>query len=120
MTNAQAQETQNRIKVLEQRINTLNDASEHYQRGSTEYITLSTTITEFELEAHTLRKSLNTRRDWLFNFVGGGWNSVTAYTLEEAIETATTKYSGMGMDVDPATFRVSTPTDHTNLLSIFH
>jgi len=120
MTNAQAQAHQERILVLEDRIQSFNANIIRYriEEGSSLFTTIVTTITEFELEVHSLRKSLNTRREWLFNFVGGGWNSVTAYTLEEAIETATTTYSGM--DVDTATFRVSTPSDYQNCLSLFY
>lgn len=122
MTNAQAQVAQNRILVLEDRIQKFNDNIIRWgidaEKESSLYTTIVTTITEFELEVHSLRESLNTRREWLFNFVGGGWNSVMAYTLEEAIETAVSKYSGM--DVDASTFRVSTPADEQNLLSLFY
>jgi hypothetical protein len=120
MTNAQAQAAQNRILVLEDRIQSFNANITRWriEEGSSLYTTIVTTITEFELEAHSLRESINTRREYLFNFKGGGWNSVTAYTLEEAIETATATYSGM--DVDPATFRVSTPADEQSLLSLFY
>jgi hypothetical protein len=120
MTNAQAQAHQERILVLEGRIQAFNASLTLFpiEEGSSLYTTIVTTITEFELEVHSLRKSLNTRREWLFNFIGGGWNSVTAYTLEEAIETATTTYGGM--DVDTSTFRVSTPADEQSLLSLFY
>ena len=122
MTNAQAEIANNRILVLEDRIQKFNDNIIRWgidaEKESSLYTTIVTTITEFELEVHSLRESLNTRREWLFNFVGGGWNSVMAYTLEEAIEMAVYVYSGM--DVDTSTFRVSTPSDYNAQLSSFY
>lgn len=125
MTNAQAQAAQNRILVLEDRIQSFNSNITRYriEVGSSLFTTISTTITEFELEVHSLRKSLNTHREWLFNFVGGGWNSVMAYTLEEAIQQAITIYGNPNkqdaLRVDINTFRVSTPADEQNLLTSF-
>jgi hypothetical protein len=65
MTNAQAQAHQKRILVLEDRMQSFNANIIRYriEKGSSLFITIVTTITEFELEAHSLRKSLNTRRD---------------------------------------------------------
>lgn len=120
MTNAQAQAAQNRILVLEDRIQSFNSNITRYriEVGSSLFTTISTTITEFELEVHSLRESLNTRREWLFNFVGGGWNQVHAYTLEEAIETAHQEYSGM--DIQDGSFRISTPQDYKTQMSSFY
>lgn len=122
MTNAQAEIANNRIQVLEDRIQNFNYNIIRWgidlEKESSLYTTIVTTITEFELEVHSLRVSLNTRREWLFNFVGGGWNQVTAYTLEDAIETATSTYSGM--DVDKTTFRLSTPQDYKTQMSTFN
>lgn len=120
MTNAQAEIANNRIQVLEDRIKSFNANLTLFpiNDGGRIYTTIVTTITEFELEVHSLRKSLNTRREWLFNFVGGGWNQVHAYTLEEAIGTAKGEYSGL--EIDEKSFRISTPTDYANLLSLFY
>lgn len=120
MTNEQALVAKNRIQVLEQRIQNFNLIINIYlkDKESSIYINLVTTMTEFQLEIKTLKDALNTRHEWLFNFVGGGWNQVHAYTLEEAIGTAKGEYSGL--EIDEKSFRISTPTDYSNLLSLFY
>jgi hypothetical protein len=66
---------------------------------------------------------LATKLEFLFNFKGGGWNSEIAYTKEDAIEQAVFKYGHPDtqeiLKVDVTTFRVSTPDDRRNLLSLF-
>lgn len=120
MTNEQAQVAKNRIQVLEQRIQNFNLIINIYikDKESSLYINLVTTVTEFQLEIKTLRDALNTRHEWLFNFKGGGWNSVHAYTLEEAIGAAKGEYSGL--EIDEKSFRISTTSDRQNLLSSFY
>jgi hypothetical protein len=84
-------------------------------------------------KVNTLLKELNTtikdlkdnRREYLFNFKGGGWNSEWAFYEEEAIKQAEKKYgaptkSGTICNVDTTTFRVSTPADYRNLMSNFY
>lgn len=107
MTNSQAEAANNRIQVLEDRINNFNSIINIYlkDKESPIYINLVTTITEFQLEIKTLRDAITTRREWLFNFIGGGWNSVHAYTLEEAISLASIEYSGMA--IDTKSFRIA-------------
>lgn len=120
MTNKQAEIANNRIQVLEDRIQKFNLIINIYlkDKESSLYINLVTTMTEFQLEVHSLRESLNTRHEWLFNFVGGGWNQVMAYTLEDAIETAHQEYSGM--DIQDGSFRISTPGDYKTQMSSFY
>ena len=85
---------------------------------------LKETIEEIQNELDAIKQSLNTRREYLFNFQGGGWNSEWAYYEEEAIEQAIFKYGHPDtqeiLRVDPTSFRVSTPTDHNALLSNFY
>lgn len=59
---------------------------------------------------------LNSRHGWLFNFMGGGWNSMWAYTEEEAIQEALKKYN----DVNINTFRLKTDSEEESLLSLFY
>jgi hypothetical protein len=66
-----------------------------------------------------------TRVEFLFNFIGGGWNSEWAFTPEEAIAQAITRFGDPRLEstpcrVDIASFRESTPADRYNLLSLFH
>lgn len=122
MTREQAQVANNRILVLEDRIRRFQNNLPHWginpDGESSLFITMVTTITEFELEIAALRDAINTRHEWLFNFAGGGWNSVTAYTREEAILLAKAEYSEL--EPDEGSFRQSTTSDRQNLLSVFH
>jgi len=52
----------------------------------------------------------------IFNFYGGGWNSLYAYTEEEAIQEALKKYN----EVDINSFRLKTDSEEEYLLSLFY
>ena len=54
---------------------------------------------------------------WLFNFVGGGWNSSFGMDKEEAIKAAVKEY---GKGVDTKSFRISTESEERALLSLFY
>ena len=77
--------------------------------------------TESEIEIIKERKR---KKEYLFNFIGGGWNSEMAYYEEEAIEQALFKYGNPetqeSLRVDINTFRVSTPSDYKQQLSSFY
>jgi len=50
---------------------------------------------------------------WLFNFEGGGWNSVMAKNKEEAIQKAEQEYANSpNLTIMPDTFRPSTKGDY--------
>jgi hypothetical protein len=81
-------------------------------------------IAENTTHIQELEKATDKRYEFLFNFKGGGWNSEYAYTIEEAKELAkikyeTPEYTGTCVP-DYTTFRVSTPADHQNLMSMFY
>lgn len=63
---------------------------------------------------------LTTEKEWLFNFIGGGWNSVYALDKEEAVEKAIRKYECSVCKVALNTFRISTEGDKQGLLSLFY
>ena len=78
-------------------------------------------INETMEESERIEKALSTRREYLYNFKSGGWNSEFAFTVEEAIQQAKTRWEDNdGLDIDESSFRVSTPSDYSNLLSLFH
>ena len=80
-------------------------------------LTLKEIYDENQAEQDRIQTLTNTRREYLFNFIGGGWNSEWGYTIEEAISNAKEKYSS---EIDEKTFRVKTDADYANLLSLFH
>ena len=74
--------------------------------------------TEFQEEADRIDTLLKKRREYIFNFVGGGWNTVMAHYAEEAIYQAQIQY---GFEkVDKKSFREATPEDMKNMLSLFY
>jgi len=74
--------------------------------------------TEFQNEVEKISAIVQKRREYIFNFVGGGWNTVHAHYLEEAQANAKTQYGDL--KVDPKSFRESTPEDMKNMLSLFY
>jgi hypothetical protein len=86
--------------------------------------TLQPIINETVAEIAALERTLATKWEFLFNFIGGGWNSEVAFTKEDAIEQALFNYghpdTQTHLRVDTSTFRVSTPTDYKNQLSSFY
>lgn len=85
---------------------------------------LRSIIKEANEELAKIKILKDNKREFLFNFKGGGWNSEYAFTEEQAIEQAIEKYEGPGKInsnlIDTKTFRVSTPSDYQNLLSMFN
>jgi hypothetical protein len=60
-------------------------------------------------------------KEYLYNFVGGGWNSEFAKTKKGAIKAAKVRWgTDNRLVVDEKSFRVSTPSDYQNLLSLFY
>ena len=80
-------------------------------------------ISETEIEIGHIKENKR-KKEYLFNFIGGGWNSEMAYYEEEAIEQAIFKYghpnTQESLRVDVSTFRVSTPSDYNAQLSSFY
>lgn len=77
--------------------------------------------TESEIEIIKERKK---KKEYLFNFLSGGWNSELAYYEEEAIQQAITKYGNPetqeSLRVDINSFRISTRSDYAQQLSSFY
>jgi hypothetical protein len=61
------------------------------------------------------------KKEYLYNFIGGGWNSEFAKTKKGAIKAAKARWNGDDrLTVDEKSFRISTPSDYQNLLSLFY
>ena len=59
-------------------------------------------------------------KEYLFNFIGGGWNSEMALSKKGAINQAREKYSLTLLQIDEKSFRLSTKKDKDQLLSLFY
>ena len=86
---------------------------------------LRSIIKEANEELAKIKILKDNKREFLFNFKGGGWNSEYAFTEEQAIEQAIEKYGipteyNKILNIDTTSFRVSTPSDYQNLLSMFN
>lgn len=61
------------------------------------------------------------KQEYIYNFVGGGWNSEEAYSVEEAIYQAKIRWEeSPTLIVDETTFRISTEEEYFALLSLAH
>ena len=121
MTRDQREAAKQRLWNLELRLNGINALTENMSdKGGAE---IASILEETAAEIASIEKTLPTKWEFLFNFIGGGWNSEIAFTKEDAIEQALFNHAQTGLDclrVDVDSFRVSTPTDYKNQMSIFY
>jgi hypothetical protein len=61
-----------------------------------------------------------TKKEYLFNFVSGGWNSISANTKREAIKLAKKKYEDSKSKVDEKSFRIKTKKDYDTMMRMFN
>lgn len=60
-------------------------------------------------------------KEYLYNFVGGGWNSELAKTKRGAIAQAKKRWAHLAdLEVDEKSFRIKTTQDYNMLLSLFY
>lgn len=124
MTNAQRQSGLARISVLKNRNANMHAMCNVMELSDVMENEIIEQMAENQDVINQLEKATSAKYEFLFNFEGGGWNSEYAHTKEEAMELAKAKYSTedyKGTCVpDMTTFRVSTPADYNNLLSLFY
>ena len=123
MTRDQREAAKQRLELLELRLDGISALTVNGDAGEMGF-TLQPIINETVAEIVSLEKTLATKWEFLFNFIGGGWNSEVAFTREDAIEQALFNYGHPDtqehLRVDTSTFRVSTPEDYKNQLSSFY
>ena len=125
MTRDQRNAAKQRLEVLESRLDDcINALTAIGEDGRQLRFTLQPIINETVAEIAAIEKQLATKWEFLFNFIGGGWNSEIAFTEEDAIEQALFKYghpdTQSSLRVDVSSFRVSTPSDYNAQLSSFY
>lgn len=125
MTREQRDAAKQRLEVLESRLDDcINALTAIGEDGRQLRFTLQPIINETVAEIAAIEKQLATKWEFLFNFIGGGWNSEIAFTEEDAIEQALFKYghpdTQTSLRVDVGSFRVSTPGDYNAQLSSFY
>ena len=122
MTREQRDAAKKRLWNLELRLNGIWSLTENMSdKGGIE---IANILDETKAEIAAIEKQLATKWEFLFNFIGGGWNSEIAFTKEDAIEQALFKYghpdTQSSLRVDVSSFRVSTPSDYNAQLSSFY
>ena len=122
MTREQRDAAKKRLWNLELRLNGIWSLTENMSdKGGIE---IANILDETKAEIAAIEKQLATKWEFLFNFIGGGWNSEVAFTKEDAIEQALFNYGHPDtqehLRVDTSTFRVSTPADYKAQLSSFY
>jgi hypothetical protein len=118
MTREQRDAAKKRLWNLELRLNGIWSLTENMSdKGGIE---IANILDETKAEIAAIEKQLATKWEFLFNFIGGGWNSEIAFTEEDAIEQALLQYSFSSLRVDVRSFRVSTPSDYNAQLSLFY
>jgi hypothetical protein len=124
MTNSQRQSALSRISVLKNRNINMHAMCNVMELSDVMENEIIEQMAENQDVINQLEKATSAKYEFLFNFEGGGWNSEWAHTKEEAMELAKAKYSTddyKGTCVpDMKSFRVSTPADYNNLLSLFY
>ena len=63
---------------------------------------------------------MKTNKQYLYNFVGGGWNSEWATSKRGAIKAAKARWQPHRLVIDEQSFRLSTPSEYIMLMSLFH
>jgi len=61
-----------------------------------------------------------TSKEWLFNWKSGGWNSIYAADREQALKKAKAEWKNSNLVIDEDSFRICTPEDHKQLMSLFY
>ena len=122
MTREQRDAAKKRLWNLELRLNGIWSLTENMSdKGGIE---IANILDETKAEIAAIEKQLATKWEFLFNFIGGGWNSEVAFTKEDAIEQALFNYghpdTQTSLRVDVGSFRVSTPSDYKAQLSSFY
>jgi hypothetical protein len=106
--------------LLEQRASTLTTRFEALMVMEQTPI-IQDIIAEYMAEVDRIHAQTTVKREYLYNFKTGGWNSEYALTTEQAIAQAKERFNtNDGLDIDEKSFRVSTPADYQNLLSLFY
>lgn len=124
MTEAKRKSALERIVTLTHRNEELATLIKYSEPSTAMEEILLNIIAENTTQIQELATATDKRYEFLFNFTSGGWNSEYAFTIEEAKRLAAAKYikevyKGNCIP-DMKSFRVSTPADYQNLMSMFY
>lgn len=113
MTNEQYHKLKNRAAELTERY--------HHLMTMEQTPIIQDIIGEYMEEAERITNLISTKREYLYNFKSGGWNSEYAFTSNLAYAQAMERWGDdPKLQIDPQSFRVSTPADMQAALSLFY
>lgn len=120
MTNSERNLGLERIVTLKRRNEEIDSLINYYEPSTNMEEMLLEIVKENKKIIQDLTNITDKKYEFLFNFESGGWNSEYAHTKEEAQQLTEEKYSNSTSKPDMKTFRVSTPNDYQNLISMFY
>jgi transcription initiation factor IIE alpha subunit len=113
MTNAELQKLKDRSQELTNRYIALTAMDSNP--------VIDAIIREYTEEVKQLETVIHSKREYMYNFVDGGWNTEYAYTMEEAIEQAKARWvNSPNLQVNPKTFRVTNERELRSAMAMFY
>jgi flavorubredoxin len=113
MTNSERTNLIERSKVLNIRI---NDLTRLLPSPSVQDI-----MNEYAEEINRLDKLVYSKREYMYNFQSGGWNTEIAYTVEEAIEQAKARWvNSPNLEINEKTFHVTDEKELRSAMAMFY
>ena len=120
MTNAELNKLIDRRNTLFARIDQLSTLQETSVFCSGNH-TIQAIKLEYAEEMTQLDKVINEKREYMYNFVGGGWNTEYARTVEEAIAQAQERWGDdTKLQIDTKSFHVTNERELRSALSLFY
>ena len=112
MTKAELNKLIERRNKLEARISVLDMNAHRFDKYFTP--TFLEIKQEHAEEIAQLDKVINEKREYVYDFVGGGWNSEHAHTVEEAIDQAKARWADTNpwYELDTKSFRSITAASY--------
>jgi hypothetical protein len=63
---------------------------------------------------------MKNKREYIYNFTDGGWNTEFATSKSSAINAAKKRWNGTTLQVDVKSFRVKSEPEYGNLMGLFN
>lgn len=113
MTNAELAKLIDRRNTLYARIDVLSTMDTNH--------TIQAIKLEYAEEMTQLDNLISEKREYMYNFIGGGWNTEYAHTVEDAIKQARARWGDDNrLQVDEKTFHVTNERELRSALSLFY
>jgi hypothetical protein len=112
MTNAELQKLKDRSQELTNRYIALTAMDSNP--------VIDAIIREYTEEVKQLETVIHSKREYMYNFIDGGWNTEYAHCMEEAIEQAKARWTNCNLQVNENTFRVTNEQELRSAMAMFY